>query len=279
MSQPRISVYASSADGNAVPTRIIQGSRTRQARTSHYLAVDPIRDEYAVPNPFAQAILFFRGDADGNEAPIRILQGPDTLLSQPDNVAVDPLHGEIFVAQFTTDSILVFPNDADGNTAPIRILHGPNTQLDGPIRVEVDPENDLLAVTTREAAVFFNRTDEGDTAPKWVLSGPDTGLGFSRITRDVTLYPQGRKIIAAARLQGRLPGPPGVESFGDGHFIGVWQYGDNGNVEPWAVLRATPYSQLMGRRLAINPETGDIFVGGDGIVQVFNLPEIFETAE
>ena len=86
-------------------------------------------------------------------------------------------------------------------------------------------------------------------------------------------------IIAAARLQGRLPSPPGVESFGDGHFIGVWEYGDNGNVEPWAVLRATPHSQLMGRRLAINPQTGDIFVGGDGIVQVFNLPEIFETAE
>jgi DNA-binding beta-propeller fold protein YncE len=276
VSQPRISVYASSADGNAVPTRVIQGSRTRQARTSHYVSIDPIRDEFAVPNPFAQAILFFRGGADGNEAPLRTLQGPKTLLNQPDNVAVDPVHGEAFVAQFTTDSILVFPNTADGDVAPIRILHGPHTKLDGPIRVEVDPENDLMAVTTRDAVVFFNRTDEGDATPKWVLSGPKTGLGFSRITRDVKLYPKGKKIIAAARIRGRLPGPPGVEPFGDGHFIGVWQYGDNGDVEPWAVLRATPYTELMGRRLAFNEKTGDLFVGGDGIVQIYNLPEIFE---
>ena len=278
MSQPRISVYASSADGNAAPTRVIQGSKTRQARTSHYIAIDPVRDEFVVPNPFAQAILFFRGDADGNEAPLRTLQGPKTLLSQPDNVAVDPAHREILVAQFTTDSILVFPNDADGDVAPIRILHGPNTKLDGPIRVEVDPVNDLLAVTTRDAIVFFNRTDEGDPAPKWVLAGPKTGLGFSRITRDVKLYPEGKKIIAAARIRGRLPGP-NVESFGDGHFIGVWQYGDTGDIEPWAVLRATPHSQLEGRRLAFNAKAGDLFVGGDGIVQVYHLPEIFERTE
>jgi hypothetical protein len=279
VSQPRISVYAGSADGNAAPTRVIQGSRTRQARTSHYIAIDPIRDELAVPNPFAQAILFFRGDADGNEDPIRIIQGPKTLLSQPDNVALDPAHREIYVAQFTTDSILVFRSDVGGDVAPIRILQGPGTKLDGPIRVEVDPVNDLMAVTTRDAIVFFHRTDEGNAAPKWVLSGPKTGLGFSRITRDVKLYPEGRKIIAAARIRGRLPGPPGAEGFGDGHFIGVWQYGDNGDVEPWAVLRATPHSQLMGRRLAYNAAAGDLFVGGDGIVQVYHLPEIFERTE
>ena len=236
------------------------------------------------PIPLPRAILFFRGDADGNEDPIRIIQGPKTLLSQPDNVAVDPAHREIFVAQFTTDSILVFPNDADGDVAPIRILHGPNTKLDGPIRVEVDPVNDLMAVTTRDAVVFFNRTDEGDAAPKWVLSGPKTGLGFSRITRDVKLYPEGKKIIAAARRRDRSfpgveAGRPGAESFGDGHFIGVWQYGDNGDVEPWATLNATTNSQLMGRRLAFNAEAGDLFVGGDGIVQIYHLPEIFEQTE
>ena len=275
-------MYASSADGNAVPTRVIQGSRTRQARTSHYIAIDSVRDELAVPNPFAQAILIFRGGADGNEDPLRTIQGPKTLLNQPDNVAVDSLHGEIYVAQFTTDSILVFRSTADGDAAPIRVLHGPNTKLDGPIRVEVDPQNNLMAVTTRDAVVFFNRTDEGDAAPKWVLSGPKTGLGFSLITRDVKLYPEGKKIIAAARRRDRsLPGvqagTPGSEPYGDGHFIGVWLYGDNGDVEPWATLNATTASELMGRRLAFNEKAGDLFVGGDGVVQVYNLPEIFET--
>ena len=279
MSQPRISVYASSADGNAVPTRVIQGSKTLQARTSHYIALDTVRDELAVPNPFAQAILIFRGGANGNEDPIRIIQGPKTMLNQPDNVAVDPVHREIYVAQYPTDSILVFRSDVGGDVAPIRILHGPNTKLDRPIRVEVDPTNNLLAITTNSAVVFFNRTDQGDAAPKWVISGPKTGLGTRFITRDVKLYPEGKKIIAAARTRGRLPGTPGAESYGDGHFIGVWKYGDTGDVEPWAVLRATPYTQLMGRRLAFNEKTGDLFVGGDGIVQIYHLPEIFERTD
>ena len=284
MSQPRISVYASSADGNAVPTRVIQGSKTLQARTSHYIALDPLRDELAVPNPFAQAILIFRGGADGNEDPIRIIQGPKTLLNQPDNVAVDAVHREIYVAQYPTDSILVFRSDVGGDVAPIRILHGPNTKLDRPIRVEVDPVNNLMAVTTDSAIVFFNRTDEGDAAPRSILSGPKTGLGTRFITRDVKLYPEGKKIIAAARRRDRtLPGVeagrPGAEPFGDGHFIGVWQYGDSGDVEPWATLNATPTSQLMGRRLAFNAKAGDLFVGGDGIVQIYHLPEIFERTE
>ena len=280
MSQPRISVYASSADGNAAPTRVIQGSKTLQARTSHYIALDTMRGELAVPNPFAQAILIFRGGANGNEDPVRIIQGPKTLLNQPDNVAWDAVHREIYVAQYTTDSILVFSSDAGGDVAPIRILHGPNTKLDRPIRVEVDPANNLIAITTDSAIVFFDRTAQGDAAPKWVLGGPRTGLGTRFITRDVKLYPEGKKIIAAARRRDRSfpgvqPGSRGSEPFGDGHFIGVWQYGDQGDVEPWATLNATAASQLQGRRLAFNAKTGDLFVGGDGVVQIYNLPEIF----
>ncbi len=257
---------------------MIQGAKTLQARTSHYIALDTVRDELAVPNPFAQAILIFRGGASGNEDPLRIIQGPKTMLNQPDNVAVDAAHREIYVAQYTTDSILVFRSDVGGDVAPIRILHGPRTKLDRPIRVEVDPLNNLLAVTTDSAIVFFNRTDQGDAVPRSILSGPKTGLGTRFITRDVKLYPEGKKIIAAARRRDRsLPGArPGAELYGDGHFIGVWQYGDSGDVEPWATLNATPASQLMGRRLAFNAETGDLFVGGDGIVQIYNLPEIFE---
>ncbi len=187
MSQPRISAYASLANGNALPTRVIQGAKTLQARTSHYIAVDAVHDELAVPNPFAQAILFFRGGANGNEAPIRIIQGPKTLLNAPDNVAVDPVHREVFTASFPTDSILVFRGDASGDAEPVRILHGPNTKLDRPIRVEVDPMNNVLAVVTDHAILVFNRTDNGDAAPKWVISGPKTGVGTRFGTRKKSL--------------------------------------------------------------------------------------------
>ena len=204
MSQPRISVYASLANGNALPSRVIQGAKTLQARTSHYIAVDAVHDELAVPNPFAQAILFFRGGANGNESPIRIIQGPKTLLNAPDNVAVDPVHREVFTASFPSDSILVFRGDASGDVEPIRILHGPNTKLDRPIRVEVDPTNNVMAVVTDHAILVFNRTDNGDTAPKWIISGPKTGVGTRFSTRDVRLFSEGKKIMQQARSEGAL---------------------------------------------------------------------------
>jgi len=280
VSQPRISVYAGSANGNAVPTRVIQGAKTLQARTSHYIAIDSVRDELIVPNPFAQAILVFRGGANGNEAPLRVIQGPKTMLSAPDNVAVDPVHREIYIAQFPTDSIFVFRSDLGGDVAPIRILRGPKTKLDRPIRVEVDPLNDVMAVMTDSAIVVFNRTDQGDVAPKWVISGPKTGVGTQFGTRDVKLFPEGKKILAVARVGGNLlPGRSGVAAaVGGTRFSGVWHYGDSGDVSPWAILPETSTTKLPGSRLALNVAAGEVVVGGDGAVRVYRLPEIFQRA-
>jgi len=264
---------------------VIQGPKTLQARTSHYIAVDSVHDELAVPNPFAQAILVFRGGATGNEAPIRVIQGPKTLLNAVDNVAVDPVHREIMTASFPTDAILVFRSDAAGDVDPIRILHGPRTQLDRPIRVEVDPVNNLLAVMTDHALLVFNRTDSGDAAPKWIISGPKTGIGTKYGTRDLKLFAEGKKIIAGASFRGpRAAGPARADGEGDEgffrgggqRFIGVWKYGDTGDVAPWAVLNATPITRLPGDRLALNPEGGDLMVGGTGQVSVYHLPEIFQ---
>jgi hypothetical protein len=280
VSQPRISVYASSADGNAVPTRIIQGEKTLQARTSHYIAIDSVRDELVVPNPFAQAILFFRGAADGNEPPLRIIQGSRTMLSQPDNVAVDATHGEVYVAQFTTDSILVYSNKANGDVAPIRVLHGPKSLLDRPIRVEVDPVNNIMAVVNDHQIMVFDRTATGDVAPRWVISGPKTGVGTRYGTRDVKLYPAGKKIIAGGLLRG--PRGPELEEgragFGRGgqRIIGAWNYGDTGDIPPIVQLNASSTSQIPGSRLAINPDSKELIVGGDGVVHVYAVPEMFD---
>jgi hypothetical protein len=281
VSQPRISAYARLANGNPIPSRVIQGAKTLQARTSHYIAVDPIRDELAVPNPFAQAILFFRGGATGNEAPIRILQGPKTLLNAVDNVAVDPTHREVFTASFPTDSILVFRGDASGDAEPMRILHGPNTKLDRPIRVEVDPVNNLIAVVNDHSILFFNRTDNGDVAPKWTISGPKTGLGTRFGTRDVKLISGTKKFVALGSI--RRPDEPraerneeAAEGGGGQRFLGVWNYGDNGDVEPWAILHATPITKIVGPRLAVNIEDAELLVGGNGQISVYRLPEIFQ---
>ena len=129
-----------------------------------------------MPNPFAQALLFFRGGADGDEAPIRVIQGPKTLLTYPtDNLVLDGVHREVFVAQSFTNSVFVFRSDVGGDVAPIRIIRGPKTMLDRPIHVGVDPVNNLIAVTSNTGLWIFNRTDNGDVAPKWIIAAPNTG--------------------------------------------------------------------------------------------------------
>ena len=58
----------------------------------HAIRYNAVRDEFYVGNPFAQAVLTFRGAASGQESPIRIIQGPKTTLNTPDTLEVDPIH-------------------------------------------------------------------------------------------------------------------------------------------------------------------------------------------
>jgi hypothetical protein len=267
-----------------VPSRIIQGEKTLQARTSHYIAIDAVRDELIAPNPFAQALLFFRGGANGNEPPLRVIQGPKTMLSQPDNVAVDAVHKEVYVAQFTNDAILVFSNTARGDVAPLRVLSGPKTLLDRPIRVEVDPINNVMAVVNDHQILVFDRAASGDAAPKWVISGTKAGVGTSVGTRDVKLYPEGKMIIAGglirdtssrARAEESAPRNAGFGYRGQ-RFIGAWNYGDTGDIPPVVQLNATTISKIPGSRLAINPDNRELIVGGDGVVHIYSVPEMFD---
>lgn len=202
---------------------------------------------------------------------------------------MDAVRREVFTASFPSDSILVYRADLAGDVEPVRILHGPKTQLDRPIRVEVDAVNNLMAVVNDHSILVFNRTDSGDVAPKWIISGPKTGVGTRFGTRDVKLFPEGKKIIAGGSIrtprgQGRSDSPSAEREedsddafYGGGRrFLGVWKYGDNGDVAPWAILHHTPTTKIPGTRLAINPEAGDLFAGGDGQVSVYHLPEIFQ---
>src|SRR5687768_16528244 len=88
----------------------------------HALAYDDVHDEIVAPQPFAQAIVTFRGGANGEEAPIRIIQGPSTQLEYPDQVAIDPANNEILVPE--GDKVLVYSRTANGDAAPIRVLQG-----------------------------------------------------------------------------------------------------------------------------------------------------------
>ena len=110
-----------------MPTRLIAGQKTLLSRTMHDIRYDAVHDEFVVNNPFAQAILVFRGGADGEEEPIRVIQGPSTQLSVASRLDVDVVNDEIIVPE--GDRILVFPREGNGDVAPLRVIHGTDTRL------------------------------------------------------------------------------------------------------------------------------------------------------
>ena len=272
---------------------MIQGAKTRQARTSHYIAVDAVHDEIVLPNPFAQAIVILPGGAKGDDPPKRVIQGPKTNLSSVDNVAVDPVHNEIFTASFPNDAIFVYKREADGDVAPIRVIHGPNTKLDRPIRVDVDPVNNLIGVVTDHNIMFWDRTADGDVAPKWILGGDKVTVGAQGGSRDVRLFGEGKKIFAGGVIRAAAEGGGGRGGRGAGaaegggeaggggrgaggqRFLGVWNYGDTGDAMPVYMLNNNQVTKIPGTRLALDPVGGDLIVGGDGQVSVYHLPETF----
>jgi hypothetical protein len=248
----------------------------------HDIRYDEVNDEFVVVNPFAEAILTFRGGADGQEAPIRTIQGPLTgeIGSRLD---VDPIHDEIFT--YSGRSIKVYPREANGDAAPIRVIEGPDTGLASINVVSVDPINDILVVglnsdfgtarsitesrnTERGALLIFNRTDEGNVKPRAIIRGPNSGI--VRINQ-MQVYPQRRLIVAAM---------PGIRDHmePEGAFLGVWSYDDNGDVPPIWTLPAGPTTTLKKPfGVVLNPEDQEVIISDmrlNGIL-VFSVPEIF----
>jgi hypothetical protein len=243
----------------------------------HDIRYNKVHDELVVGNPFAQAILTFRGGANGDEAPIRVIQGPRTKLKMPDTIAVDPIHNELFVPEVPEGGekysrILVFPRDAQGDVAPIRVMRGSKGwDLGG---TDVDPENDVLVVTgsytegedTQEALLIFNRTDSGDVVPKGAIMGPRTGLSAMR---QFEVY-RGWIIVSVMASRDDLE-PRGA-------FVGVWSIHDRGNVPPrWRIDATRQNGMLKPRAVAVNPTHQELIVGDMRLnaVLVYAFPEMF----
>ena len=276
MGHPQIAVFARLADGNAKPTRRIEGQKTLLSRAQHGIAYDEIHDEFILPQSMAQAVLTFRGGANGEEAPIRVIQGPLTQLTYVDRVAVDPVHNEIFVPLEDKGAVLVFPREANGNVAPIRVLQGPETQL-GASSVVVDPVRDLLIVAGRgplsegRRGIYlriFNRTDQGNVKPRAVIGGPKSGL--HGLAGPLAFYPpKGLIIVPVAG--------PDISNFTSDDFVGIWSVQDNGDVPPrWTI--GGPQGVLKHLHgVALVPKYKELIATDKRInaVLTFSFPEIF----
>jgi len=246
------------------------------ARTMHDIRYDPIHDEILVTNPFAMAVLTFRGDANGEEAPIRVIQGPHTQLSghgisDIDRADVDPVHNEIVVPN--GESVLVFSRTAAGDVAPIRAIRGPDTRLRGAASLAVDPVHDLIVVLDNPYLLIFNRTDNGNVKPRAVIQ-PPLGVAF-RASIQIQVYPPKGWIMAATEDRNHPASSHDVEVASGG--LGIWSINDNGQVRPrWNITG--PKSLLKKPRgVAFDAKEKEVYVADmrQNAVLTYYFPEIF----
>ncbi|MBI4463888.1 MAG: hypothetical protein HY647_04210 [Acidobacteria bacterium] len=286
MAHPQIAAFARLAKENTPALRVLAGQKTRLSRTMHDIRYDAAHDEIIVTNPFARAVLVFRGGAQGEEPPVRIIQGSNTLLNSPDRVDVDTVHNEIFVPN--RDSVLVFSREANGNVAPLRVIRGPQTQLRGAMGIAVDPVHNLAVVgnsggggydenfnrvegggRSGGALLIFNRTDSGDVRPRAAIQGPRTGIGS--INQMALLPSKGWIILPTATGGTTLAMEP------EDPFVGIWSIQDNGDVPPRWKLGGPKSTLKKPRGVAVNPKNKELIVADMRLNSVFTFyfPELF----
>ena len=259
---------------------MLAGQKTLLSRTMHDIRYDEVHDEFLVTNPFAEAILVFRGGANGEEAPIRIIQGPHTQLQGTggsaagvDRLDVDPVHNEIFIP--AGDRILVYPRTGNGDVAPLRVIRGPDTTLRRAQAIAVDPVQNVIVVGTNVAyqngmgaLLIFNRTDNGNVRPRGVILGPKSGLGS---LNQILIYsPKGWIVAAQTGDSYGILEPEGV-------FVGVWSIHDNGDVPPRWKLAGPRSTIKKPRGVALSPKDKELIIADMRLnaVLTYYFPEIF----
>jgi hypothetical protein len=273
VAHPQIAAFARLANGAQPPARSVYGQTSHLSRTMHDIRFDEIHDEFFVVNPFAEAIMAFKGDTNGQQAPLRIIQGPHVKFGG-NRLDVDPVHNEIFLPQ--NSRIRVYPRDGNGDVAPIRTIEGPDTMLKNAESLAVDPINNIIAVGFNKqpydednaSILIFDRTANGNVKPKARIYGPKTGI--IRINQ-MAVYPPKREIVAAMPGQEDLMEPPNA-------FLGVWTYDDNGDVAPKYKIPIGPKTTLKKPfGVVLNPKNKEVIISDmrqNGVL-TFSVPEIF----
>ena len=147
---PSITVHSRTANGDAVPARVIQGSRTGLNQPDGIYR-DPASGEIVVANTGGDSVLFFARDAAGDVAPVRVLRGPATKLKGPVGISIDVKRNELWVASWDNHIAAVFSRTAQGNAAPVRVIRtapesAPPASMGRIGAVAYDPKrNEILA--------------------------------------------------------------------------------------------------------------------------------------
>ena len=277
MAHPQIAVFARLANGNAQAVRRIEGQKTLLSRTQHSIFYNEIHDELVVPQPWAGAVLTFRGGANGEEAPIRVILGPKTGLTMTDVMTVDPVHNEYYVPAGHSNALHIFDRMAQGDVAPLRVMRGV-----GGGNPSVDYEHDLILTARNGAVQIFRRTDSGDVKPLRVITGgPKSGTSGP----DVPYWiPGTRNFLAAtrpfgAKTEGDRPGAPINYQTAEEAltFVGVWSIDDSGDVPPRYTIAHNVLKEF--RNFAVNPKHKEIMISDKSAnaIYTYSFPEAWRT--
>jgi len=188
-----IAVYSSTANGQAMPIRLIQGALT-QINNLESLTIDATGNIYATAQTNANTppglLLVFPSSANGNVAPARVLTNASGIFN---GVAVDSGLNVYAVEEFATGTnaaIVEFAAGASGAATPIRSISGPATDIGIPGGLRSDNAGNLFVtnelVTSKSisfSVLGFNSVASGNIQPtiqfsstEWTAGAPELAL-------------------------------------------------------------------------------------------------------
>jgi hypothetical protein len=191
-----ISVFSSTANGDAAPTRVIAGSATNMnsAFGTAPIAVDSAGNIYATgpydpqSNSFqSPSVVIFDSSANGNVPPSSTLGGSNTMITNAGAVTIDSADNIYVANEPVTDietgltvppSILEFSAGSTGNVAPIRIISGSATTIVVIAGLCLDSSGNIYVLNNTNILKFAPGSD-GNVAPIATISVPPAGILFA----------------------------------------------------------------------------------------------------
>jgi DNA-binding beta-propeller fold protein YncE len=223
----------------------------------------------------------------GFSEPKRMLGGVNTKIEFQCGVYVDPETGDIYaVNNDTVDTLVIFSREQRGNVAPAAELH----TLHGTFGIAVSESRRELFMTVQHtnALVVWNKAARNQDHPIRLLQGNATRLadphGIAVDSRRglifVTNHGSSRELRAGPANQGRraaIPNwPAGGQVAGSGRMvpssITVYAIDAQGDTAPLRVITGPKTNLNWPTGLAVNEETGELFVANDMHDEVLVFP-------